>query len=55
MTTHFHYISLGKLLNKDDRWLHLIDAEPGVAFQWDEDTQDYIRFERPDLLVQSQD
>ncbi len=37
-----HYIALGKVLNADDRWLHLIDREIGVAFQWDPDTRDYI-------------
>lgn len=44
------YIALGKVLNKDDRWLHLIDEKPGVAFQWDEEAQDYARFDRPELL-----
>lgn len=28
------YIALGKVLNADDRWLYLIDREPGCAFQW---------------------
>lgn len=46
----FQYIAIGKVLNADDRWLHLIDEEPGVAFQWDAQTQEYIRIERPDLL-----
>ncbi len=35
------YIAIGKVLNADDRWLHLIDREYGVAFQWDAETQDY--------------
>ena len=43
------YIALGAVLNRDDRWIHLIDEEPGVAFQWDAEAQDYIRFDRPDL------
>ncbi|MDJ0977696.1 MAG: DUF2185 domain-containing protein [Erythrobacter sp.] len=39
------YIALGKVLNQDDRWLHLIDREIGVAFQWDREAQDYIELE----------
>lgn len=40
-----HYIALGKVLNADDRWLHLIDREIGVAFQWDPDASDYIELD----------
>ena len=51
----FEYIAIGKVLNADDRWLHLVDEEPGVAFQWDPDAQDYIRYDRPALLVSDLD
>ncbi|WP_294260458.1 DUF2185 domain-containing protein [uncultured Sphingomonas sp.] len=30
-------MALGKVLNRDDRWLHLIDAPIGSAFQRGED------------------
>lgn len=36
------YIALGKVLNADDRWLHLIDCEAGCAFQWDPAADNYI-------------
>lgn len=39
------YIALGKVLNADDRWLHLIDREVGCAFQWDPERDDYIELE----------
>lgn len=39
------YIALGKVLNADDRWLHLIDREIGCAFQWDAEREDYIELE----------
>ena len=40
-----HYIALGKVLNADDRWLHLIDREFGVAFQWKPEIGDYVELE----------
>ena len=40
------YIALGKVLNADDRWLHLIDRDWPCAFGWDPDAQDYMEFER---------
>ena len=39
------YIALGKVLNADDRWLHLIDREISCAFQWDAQRDDYIELE----------
>lgn len=36
------YIALGKVLNADDRWIHLIDSPIGSAFQWDTQRGDYI-------------
>ena len=39
------YIAIGKVLNADDRWLHLIDREVGSAFLWDAQTQDYIELD----------
>jgi hypothetical protein len=39
------YIALGKVLNADDRWIHLIDRPIGSAFQWDAERDDYIELE----------
>lgn len=39
------YIALGKVLNKDDRWIHLIDSPIGSAFQWDAERGNYIELE----------
>ena len=39
------YIALGKVLNADDRWLHLIDREVGCAFLWDPASDDYLEVE----------
>lgn len=40
-----HYVALGAVLNKDDRWLHLIDREHPCAFQWDETSGTYMELE----------
>ena len=39
------YIALGKVLNEDDRWIHLIDSPIGSAFRWDAEKGDYIELE----------
>ena len=39
------YIALGKVLNADDRWIHLIDSPIGSAFRWDTERGDYIELE----------
>lgn len=39
------YIALGKVLNADDRWLHLIDSPIGSAFRWDAERADYIELD----------
>lgn len=39
------YIALGKVLNADDRWIHLIDSPIGSAFRWDAEIGDYIELE----------
>jgi hypothetical protein len=39
------YIALGAVLNKDDRWLHLIDEPVGGAFQWWGEEQRYVRLD----------
>lgn len=35
------YVALGKVLNVDDSWLHLVDHAPGCAFRWDEESGAY--------------
>ncbi|MEZ5696655.1 MAG: DUF2185 domain-containing protein [Sphingomonadaceae bacterium] len=39
------FIALGAVLNRDDRWLHLIDREYGCAFQWVAGSSSYIELE----------
>jgi len=35
-------VSLGAVSRRDDRWLHLIDAEPGCQFEWNASKQNFI-------------
>ncbi|WP_128892584.1 DUF2185 domain-containing protein [Erythrobacter sp. HKB08] len=37
-----HYIAIGKVLNVDDRWLHLIDCGPDHHFSWDAENARYV-------------
>jgi hypothetical protein len=37
------YVALGAVLNRDDRWLNLINEPAGSAFQWDEQLGEYVR------------
>nr|WP_236659707.1 DUF2185 domain-containing protein [Sphingopyxis lutea] len=45
----FSYIALGKVLNGDDSWLHLIDAPVGSAFLRDRDTGAFHPTAMPDV------
>lgn len=36
------YVALGAVLNRDDSWLHLIDAEVGRSFMRDFDADEYV-------------
>ena len=35
------YVALGKVLNVDDGWLHLVDRAPSCAFRWDPESETY--------------
>ena len=39
------YIAIGKVLNKDDSWLHLIEAPVGYHFIRDEQSGEFIGVE----------
>lgn len=44
------YVALGAVLNRDDRWLGLIDEPAGFAWHWQDDTGEFTRYDRADLL-----
>ncbi|ALJ14809.1 immunity protein Imm33 domain-containing protein [Sphingopyxis macrogoltabida] len=43
----FSYVALGAVLNRDDSWLHLIDAPVGSAFERDPDTGRFVAADMP--------
>lgn len=44
---NFSYIAIGKVLNEDDSWLHLIDAPVGSAFQRNWETGEFASVAMP--------
>ncbi len=49
------YVALGAVLNRDDRWIGLIDQPAGNAWHWDDEQRSFIHFDRPDLLETAED
>ncbi|MEP5939019.1 MAG: DUF2185 domain-containing protein [Erythrobacter sp.] len=49
------YVALGAVLNRDDRWLPLIDEPAGNAWHWNEEQRSFLHFDRPDLLEGDKD
>jgi hypothetical protein len=42
---HARYVALGAVLNRDDRWVHLLEEPPGSRFEWDDVKLEFVRLD----------